>query len=95
MKKVYTVCGSGVATSVMCATKIRNYFKEKGLEVRVEPISFGSLSNGDVSADAIVSVNSGLSNDFGIPVISGVSLLTGIGEEQTFQEVEKILFESN
>lgn len=91
-KRIYTVCGSGVATSVMCAKKIKEYCDEHNIDVDVIPISFGQLSGNNINADLIVSVNSKLklsNND--IPVISGISLLTGIGQADTFKKIEDIL----
>lgn len=90
-KKVYTVCGSGVATSVMCAKKIEEYCKDHGVAVEVTPISFGQLSGDAIEADIVVSVNSKLDLNSSIPVVSGVSLLTGIGEEDTLAEIVAIL----
>ena len=93
-KKVYTVCGSGVATSVMCSKKIKEYCDNHGVDVEVSPISFGQLSGNNVSADLIVSVNSKLKLNNDIPVISGISLLTGIGQEDTLKQIVDILKKS-
>jgi PTS system galactitol-specific IIB component len=90
-KKVYTVCGSGVATSVMCAKKIKDYCSDHGIDVEVSPISFGQLSGNNISADLVVSVNSKLSLNNDIPVVSGISLLTGIGQEDTLKQIAEIL----
>lgn len=90
-KKVYTVCGSGVATSVTCAKKIKEYCDKHGIDVEVSPISFGQLSGNNVKADLIVSVNSKLQLSNDIPVISGISLLTGIGQEATLKHIADIL----
>ncbi|HMM21799.1 MAG TPA: PTS sugar transporter subunit IIB [Selenomonadales bacterium] len=90
-KKIYTVCGSGVATSVMCAKKIEEYCKNNGLDVEVSPISFGQLSGDNIKADLIVAVNSKSDNTGNIPVVAGVSLLTGIGAENTLKEIVEIL----
>lgn len=90
-KRVLTVCGSGVATSVMCAQKINEYCKNQGIDVEVTPISFGQLSGGNVNADLIVSVNSKVEQTGNIPVMSGINLLTGMGQEQTLQQIAEIL----
>jgi PTS system galactitol-specific IIB component len=90
-KRVFTVCGSGVATSVMCAGKIRDYCKEHGIDVEVTPISFGQLSGGNADADLIVSVNSKVEQTGEIPVVSGITLLTGMGQAQTLEKIAEIL----
>jgi PTS system galactitol-specific IIB component len=90
-KKVITVCGSGVATSVMCAVKIRDYCKEQHIDVTVTPISFGQYSNGNIDADVIVSMNAKIESVKNIPIVSGVALLTGIGQEQTLAKIAEIL----
>ena len=93
-KKILTVCGSGVATSVMCAKKIKDYCQEKGIDVDVSPISFGQLSGNAIDADIIVSVNSKLQTTNDIPVVSGISLLTGIGQAETLSNIVEILMKS-
>lgn len=90
-KRIYTVCGSGVATSVMCAGKIKDYCREQGIDAEVTAISFGQLSGGNVDADLIVSVNSKVEQSGNIPVISGITLLTGVGQAQTLQQIGEIL----
>ena len=90
-KKVYTVCGSGIATSVMCAKKVEKYCKDNGIEVEVTPISFGQLSGNNIEADVIVSVNPKLKLKTDIPIISGVTLLTGIGQEETLKSIVAVL----
>lgn len=90
-KKILTVCGSGVATSVMCAEKIKQYCSKNGIDVSVEAISFGQLSGRKIDADCIVSVNPNQKINIDIPVISGVSLLTGIGQQATLDEILKVI----
>ena len=90
-KRVLTVCGSGVATSVMCANKIKEFCADKGIDVEVTPISFGQLSGNAIDADVIVSVNSKLQTADNIPVVSGISLLTGIGQADTLAQIVSIL----
>ncbi|MCH3965101.1 MAG: PTS galactitol transporter subunit IIB [Clostridium sp.] len=90
-KKVFTVCGSGVATSVVCAKKIKDYCDEQGIDVDVSPISFGQLSGNNIEADLIVSVNSRLKLNNNIPIISGISLLTGIGQKSTLEQIVDVL----
>lgn len=91
MKKVLAICGSGVATSVMCSNKIRNYCEENGISVDVKAISFGQLNPNNIDADLIVSVNPNLEINVNIPVVSGVSLLTGVGQANTLNQILEIL----
>ena len=90
-KRVLTVCGSGVATSVMCAKKIEEYCKKNGVDVEVTATSFGQLSGDNINADVIVAVNTKLETKANIPIVSAVSLLTGIGAENTLKEIVDIL----
>lgn len=90
MKKVYCVCGSGVATSTMIASKVKNYLASKGIDADVETTNFGAVNSGGISADVLVSTNPNI-DGHGIPVVGGMALLTGMGEEAVLEKVYEIL----
>lgn len=90
MKKIYAVCGSGVATSTMIASKVRDYLESRGVDCDVETTTFGIVAGGGLTADCLVSTNPNITCG-DIPVVPGVALLTGMGEEAVLEKVYEIV----
>ena len=94
MKSVYLVCATGIATSSMMRVKILDYLESKGIEAEVFQYRVAELSPERIKADLIVATTSippEIESNF--KVISGVPLLTGIGEEETMEAIAKALSE--
>lgn len=91
MKKIAVICGAGIATSTYIQCKIESLCEENNIPVQ---ISKGMLLEAEQlvhGADFIVATVE-ISKNYGIPVINGVPLLTGIGQDET---IKKILDELN
>ncbi|MBP3200128.1 MAG: PTS fructose transporter subunit IIB [Lachnospiraceae bacterium] len=90
--KIACVCGSGTVSSSMAAAKLRDKLKEHGYDVEAvecSPISASTtLGAGGFSLIACVSP---LNEDFGVPKVNAVGLLTGMGEDKVYEECLKIL----
>lgn len=91
---VVTVCGSGVVTSSMIALKIKDQLKDKGWDATMyeaSPVSIASVITGK-NIDVIVCA-SPVTDDYGIPKVKGMGMVTGIGEEKVINEIVAILEE--
>jgi len=92
MKKltVLAVCGSGVVSSSMIAQKIEEQLRTLGIGVEVIGILATSVESyvNRGGIDMIVTT-SPLSGDISVPVIKGVALLTGFGEEEVLEEIRE------
>ena len=94
MKIIYLVCATGIATSTMLRVKIEDFLEQKGIEAELHQYRVTEMFPDRITADLIVATTQ-------IPpeveekfkVISGLPLLTGVGEEQVFEEIEKVLKE--
>jgi len=92
MKKIYIVCATGIATSSMLRLKIDDFLNEKGLDAVVSQYRIAELTPDRIDADVIVAtteVPPEIKEAF--HCISGLPLLTGVGEQVVFDELEKIL----
>lgn len=91
--KVLSICGSGTVTSTMVAEKVKEEMESRGIKITTntgKPTEALSLAqSGDY--DLVVHTSPLPGGDYGIPKISSISCLTGIGEEEFFDEVEKTL----
>lgn len=89
-KQVLFVCATGIATSTEVAEKVIEYCKGKGLTFNYTQINVASLPAHENDADLIVSTTN-IPYATKIPVIKGLPLITGIGEEKALDEIYKIL----
>lgn len=88
---ILTVCGSGVVTCSMFDQRIREHLSSLDVDIAINgtlPPSVESLVNrGDV--DFVVSTTK-LPGKIDVPVIMGVSLLSGFGEDETLEEIMQV-----
>ena len=92
MKRVYVVCATGVATSTMVRMKVEEFLRERGIDADVSQYRVSELAADRVDADAIISTT-GMPPEFAevVPVINGVALLTGIGEDDALESLATAL----
>lgn len=90
--KILCVCGSGTVSSAMVAGKLKEQLKEHGWEaeaVEASPSGVESALAGD-KYDLIACV-SPVYQDYGIPKVQAVGMLTGLSEAQVIEDCLKIL----
>lgn len=87
MKKVLVACGNGAATSTMVALKLRSAFQEHGMNVDVIQCKLMEIPSKADQVDVIVTTGKYDKGNLDKPVISAMSLLTGIGEEDTIKKI--------
>lgn len=88
-KKVYkiaSVCGSGYATSGWIAARLNDALLEKGFEVEITEVKVMDLAMVVDNFDLIVSASE-LSNIYDVPVVASSSIITGIGFDETLEEI--------
>jgi PTS system galactitol-specific IIB component len=94
--KILVVCGSGVATSMHAAFKLREYLDEQKISAVIDGAGNNELEGRAGSYDIIIS-NTMVTTKTDKPVFSAIPLLTGIGEkelvDQIIGEIRKILAE--
>ena len=94
MKKcnILCVCGSGTVSSAMVAGKLVERLKERGWDVHAvetSPNGVETALSGE-NFDLIACV-SPVYQEFGIPKVNAVGMLTGLSEEQVIEDCLKIL----
>ena len=88
-KKVLVACGSGIATSTLIMDKLKNGLKERNIEIELEQCKISEAKNyiEDLKLDIIV-LNGPVNSKYEIPAFSGVSFLTGVGEDKLLDKIE-------
>jgi PTS system galactitol-specific IIB component len=88
--KIASVCGAGLATSTWIATKLTQCLAERGLDVEVTEMKIMDLALSAGDFDLIVSA-SNLGSVYDAPTVVSTSILTGIGFDDTIEEIVGIL----
>lgn len=89
-KHVLFVCATGIATSTEVAEKVIAYCKEQGIVFTHQQINVASLPGNEGNADLIVSTTN-IPYETTTPVVKGLPLITGIGEEKVYEKILEIL----
>jgi len=89
--KILVCCGSGVATSTMVETKIKQSLEAKGKS----GFSVSHCRMIDIEANLngveLLVYNVQLQKDYGVPTMKGMPFLTGIGLDKAVNEMIEIL----
>ena len=84
--KIGVVCAAGMATSSVIKIKLEEELGKRGIEANIVTLKALDASSDARSLDLIVT-STLLQGNLGIPIIRGISILTGIGMEETMEEV--------
>ena len=90
MKRIIVACGSGVATSQTVASKVEKLLKEKKVSAKVEAVDIKSLKTYLKHSDVYISIVP-VKEEVGIPVLSGIPFLTGVGVNEELEKLIKII----
>lgn len=84
--KIIVACGSGVATSQTVASKLARMLKEAKIDAEVNAVDLKSVDRHLADAAAYVTiVREAKERD--IPMINGISFLTGVGQDTEFAKL--------
>ena len=88
MKKIIVACGSGIATSTVALSKIQTGLESKGKlkDIQFVQTSLSELPSLVEGATVIVTTAQG-GEGFGVPVVSGLGLITGLGVDKVIDEI--------
>jgi PTS system galactitol-specific IIB component len=89
-KKVLVICGTGVATSTVVASSIREHCTAAGIDVVVTQGKVMDLLGGNPDVDLVVSTTE-VPSSTSVPVVAGLPFLTGVGKDAVLEEIVRIL----
>ena len=91
-KLLLVICALGYATSTMIKKNIEDYFNEQGIEGwEIEAIGVNQTSSYLKDAKLIVTSLELDPEDYNVPVINGVSLISGLNKETTLAEISEVI----
>lgn len=89
-KNVLFVCATGIATSTAVTEKVVEHCSENGITFHYQQINVASVPSFAKDADLIISTTN-VPYELDVPVIYGLSLITGIGEDEVLEKIVTIL----
>lgn len=92
MKKIMIMCGTGVATSTIAVSRVREWLEEKGYDREVQVYQSRIMDQLDKldSYDVIIST-AVLPESSTHQIINGMPILTGQGIEEFYLKIESAL----
>lgn len=92
-KNILFCCATGIATSTVAEEKTLQYLKDQGMDdVTYTQTNVASLpSMADPNEVDCVVATTQVPYDLQVPVVHALSLITGIGEEDTLKKIYDIL----
>lgn len=92
-KKFLVCCGTGIATSVQVASKLKEVMKERGIQALTKECKASEIAAQVESSrpDVIVATAEVRVKEGGPKVFRGVPFLTGVGDEQLADEIAAYL----
>jgi|YNPNPStandDraft_1061719.scaffolds.fasta_scaffold24078_4 PTS system galactitol-specific IIB component len=87
---ILAVCGSGVVSSSMVEQKVGDLLKSIADVKVIGTLPQGVQSYIDRGEVDFIVTTSPLPDNLGVPVIKGVALLTGMGEEAVLEQIKQV-----
>ena len=89
-KTVLVVWGSGIATSTAVVCELREKLAQRGIQADIRQCDVFSVKN-QLQGVSVIAYTCALKEDFGVPKVSAVALLTGIGADAVVDQIAKVL----
>ena len=85
---ILVICALGYATSTMIMKNIEEYLESEGIEGwEIEAVGVNQTSSYINDAKLIVTSLELDPSEYNVPIINGVSLISGINKEATLQQI--------
>lgn len=85
-KRVLVACGTAIATSTHVAARIRDLCQRHGIDVEIIQARVQEVPAYAHSVDLVVATTN-IPYPVDGPVVSGIPFLTGLGEQQTEEQI--------
>jgi PTS system galactitol-specific IIB component len=85
-KRILIVCGTGIATSTMIATKVRDYCAQHGIDAEINQTKVMETLRGVDGYDLVISTTE-LPSAVTTPTVQGLPFITGVGLDDALRKV--------
>lgn len=91
-KKVIVACGGAVATSTVAANKVIEICKDNNIDVEICQCRISEIPS-NLDGAALIVPTSRVKKDYGVPLITGMPFISGVGADKTAEAILKVLRE--
>ncbi|MDO4617772.1 MAG: PTS galactitol transporter subunit IIB [Lachnospiraceae bacterium] len=88
-KRIIVCCGGAIATSTIASNKIMELCRRNGISVDLVQCRISEISS-QLPADLILPTAK-VGRDFGVPMVTAMPFISGVGIEKAEQEILRIL----
>jgi PTS system galactitol-specific IIB component len=89
-KTVLFACGTGIATSTVVSNAVVEAMKDRGIAIDARQCKTTEVRSSLGGVDMIVSTTQ-LPADLGVPAITTLAFLTGLGKAEALDKIEAML----
>ena len=89
-KNVLFACGTGIATSTVVSNAVVEAMKERGIAINAQQCKTTEVRSSLTGIDLVVSTTQ-LPADLGVPTITTLAFLTGMGKADILDKIEGAL----
>ena len=90
IKRVIVACGGAVATSTVAASKVAELCRNSGIEIEIVQCRVSEIGTNIAGASLIVATSK-VSKDYGVPFVSGMPFISGVGADAAESAILKAL----
>lgn len=89
-KKVIVACGGAVATSTVAANKVIEICKNNNIDVEICQCRISEIPS-NIEGAALIVPTSRVKKDYGVPLVTGMPFISGVGADKTEKKIIEIL----
>lgn len=89
-KKVIVACGGAVATSTIASNAVVDLAKENGIDVEICQCRISEIES-NLEGAVLIVPTSKVKRDYGIPLITGMPFISGVGADKTKKAILDVL----
>ena len=89
-KKVIDACGGAVATTTNAANYVEELGKKNGIDIEICQVRISEIES-ILSGASLIVTTSKVKRDYGVPLITGMPFISGIGVEKTEKAILEVL----
>lgn len=89
-KKIIVACGGAVATSTIAAKKVEELCRQYGIEAEICQMRISEVEE-HLEGTVLIVATVRAKKEYGVPLVSGMPFITGIGAEELQYRILEIL----
>ena len=89
-KRIIVACGGGIATSTLIVSRLKEILKDNNIDADIIQCRVSEIDSHKDNANLIIS-SANLKKDYGVPALQALSFISGVGMDETVDEIVGIL----